>query len=148
MVPDLTCSISSALYFFLSITDFQRTPEHFAHVPGVPRTTKNSLSPTTQFRSQECTGASGITTMQPSAWEPGGCEGGQREGGGGGGGNCRGAEGTVLLRGQCRDTSAMASARGHRPFPFHPPPRALVLAGDLGNTKILTLESYRGLGTF
>lgn len=51
MVHDITCSTSSASYFFLSITNFQRTSEHFAHVPGVPMATKNSLSATTQSSS-------------------------------------------------------------------------------------------------
>lgn len=35
---------------------------------------------------------------------------------------------------------------GHSPS--QPPPGALVLAGDICNTKVLILESCRGLGMF
>lgn len=35
---------------------------------------------------------------------------------------------------------------GHSPS--HSPPTALVFTGDIWNTKVLTLESYRGLGMF
>ena len=85
--------------------------------------------------------------MQPSAWEPGGCEG---EGKG------KEEESSGVQRGQCCLCSSRPAPQGTPvPWPLqedtghspcHPPPGALVLAGDICNTKVLILESCRGLG--
>lgn len=70
----------------------------------------------------------------------------------GGGGNLRGAEGTMLLVQLQSSTTGtpvpwpLQEDTGHSAS--HPPPRALALAGDICDTKVLTLESYRGLGMF
>ena len=84
-----------------------------------------------------CTGASGMKTIQPSAWELGVCEQGQREGGAGG--NLRGAEGTVMLEQPHASTTGTPVPRplqkdtGHSPS--HQPSRALLLAGDIWGTE-------------